>query len=450
MLFPLIVTAALLPAPALAQDWTLHGGVVSGEQFDMLPGPSGRLHIITSRYYELGRDGSVLVTEDVGDGQQGGLDFPPAIAVSADGAVHIVTREGGDYESGHTIRYRRRTPGGSWDRDFTVGAPARRNYVVGAALLGDAAILTTTEAGDDVWGDVVLWQAGESSATQLGRLSGIWRADCGTRLRSTGDRLFLASGVPDPDGRAYLSSSGTGSGLVSQLQASARSHSGGEGRRGFPDLYLDGGGRAHMSYGALEQAFYTRYDSGGDPALSSDALVASGLGEWHLSAGLSAIAASDDGQDVLVVALRSDGSQAAEDSDLLWTLSTDGGASWSAAEDLGADTSGGEGRMTPRIAWLDGRFLMLYAENSSGDLALATLDMPSDPDDSDGPDDSGLPTGDTDGIPDHQETGDNRPERPDRGGDGGLCSCASGATGSALLWPGLMGLLGLWRRRGRQ
>ncbi len=447
MLLAFVLASSLLTPVAHAQDWTLHGGVVSGEQFDMVPGPTGRLHLITSRYYELDRDGGVLVAEDVGDSQQGGLDFPPAIAVSEDGAVHIVTREGGDYDSGHTIRYRRRRQDGSWDRSYTVGLPQSRNYVVGAAVLGGAVILSSTQAGDDVWGDVHLWQASESSATQLGSISGIWRADCGTRMRSTGDRLFLASGVPDPDGRVYLMSAGSGGDLVGTLQASLSTHSSGSGRKGFADLYLDDGGRAHLSYGAFEQVYYARYGAGGS-LQTGDALVASDLGEWHLSAGLSALAASDDGQTVVAVVLRSDGSQSAGDSDLLWTMSSDGGASWSALQDLGVNTSGGEGRMTPRMAWLDHRFLLVYAENSSGDLALATLDMPDDePGDSDPPVDDSEPLGDDTGDspePADTDTCDACPGDDDDDPEG--CGCAARSPATALWWLPLVGAAVIRRR----
>lgn len=442
-LAPLLL--ALASGSAQAREWTLHGGLVTGLQFDMVRGPNDRLHVISSGgYYQLDIDGSVLLAESVTDEGSGELGFPPAIAVGADGTVHAVTREGGDYEGGHDIRYRRRRPDGSWDRDYLVGSRQRRNYVVGVAVLGDAVILSSTVAGDDVWGDVVLWQAAAGAATQLGNISAVWRADCGTRLRSSGERLFLGSGVPDPDGTAYLMSAAAGGDLVAELRASIQGHSAGSGRKGFTDLYVDGGGRAHLSYGALEQAYYARYDATGSLE-QGDVLVADALGTWHLSAGLSAVAASDDGQTVVMVALRSDGSQSASDSDLLWTLSLDGGQSWEPLQDLGVNTSGGEGRLTPRLASVGDRFFLLYAEQGSGHIALATLDLPGDePVDTDVPgDDTDTPGDDSEPLSDDSDTGSTGPDaQPDEPG----CGCGASPV-RAWSWLLLLGMAAVFRRR---
>lgn len=93
--------------------WSHLGPVLDGRQFDAVRGPSSSVHVIASEYAELTGAGAVVLTEPQGDGRQGGLDFPPAIAVGPDGAVHIVTRHGGSFADGHDIRYRRRSPAGS-------------------------------------------------------------------------------------------------------------------------------------------------------------------------------------------------------------------------------------------------------------------------------------------------------------------------------------------------
>ncbi|MDP7111070.1 MAG: hypothetical protein QGH45_03860, partial [Myxococcota bacterium] len=273
------------PCSAFAQplEWTQHGAIAEGSQFDAARGPDGRVHLISSRYYALASDGTVLGDEDPGDGHQGDLDFPPAIAVGTDGAVHVVTRHDGDFEGGNDIRYRRRNPGGSWDLDYLIGSRERRNYVVGVTTVGARVIAAYTSAGDDVWGDIRLWEAGEDSASALGNLSGIWRADTGIRMRTSGDRLFLASGVPDPDGRAYLLHSDAGGDLVGTLATNTWEHHEGSGRRGFVDLFVDAGGQAHLTYGAEQTAHYNRYDPAGDRVFATDVQIGSGLGEWHMS-----------------------------------------------------------------------------------------------------------------------------------------------------------------------
>ena len=380
---PLVIAALVaLALPTLANAdplvWTSHGTIAAGSQFDAVRGPDDRVHLVSSRYYQVAADGAVLVDEDVGDGHQGGLDFPPAIAASLDGAVHLVTRHDGGFEDGNDIRYRRRSAAGSWDRDYLVGSRERRNYVVGVAQVGSRVIVQYTVGGSNVWGDVRLWEADESSATALGDLGGIWRADTGTRLRSSGDRLFLASGKPDPGGASYLLHADGAGDIAATLAANTWTHQPGSGRRGFVDLQTDALGHAHLSYGSEHEAWYSRYDDAGQPLLT-DVQIGSGLGDWHMSVGLSAVAASDDGQSVVAVMLLADGSQQANNSDLLWAYSLDGGASWSPQADLGVDTHGGEGRQLPRVVAIGDDFLLFYVDTSGG-LSLMTMYVERDED----------------------------------------------------------------------
>ena len=87
-----LAAPAALAAPPV---WTMHGSVAEGSQFDAVRGPDDRIHLVSSRYYELDGDLNVLVDEGHGDGAQGALDFPPALAVADDGTAHIITRHGG-------------------------------------------------------------------------------------------------------------------------------------------------------------------------------------------------------------------------------------------------------------------------------------------------------------------------------------------------------------------
>ncbi len=368
-----VAAMAAANTPAGAQEWTPLGTIAEGGQFDAVRGPQDQIHLVSSKYYQLDRDGNVLLSEDVGDGHQSDLDFPPAIAVGSDGSVHIVTRHGGDYEGGNDIRYRRREAGGSWDRDYYVGSRERRNYVVSVATVGGPVYVSYTVAGDNVWGDVRLWEAGASSATSLGDIGGIWRGDNGTRMRANHERVFLVSGVPDPGGTAYLLHAEPGSGIAGEMVAHTNSHTAGSDRRGFSDVVVDGTGHAHFTYGAYQTVHYNRYDEQGQRVYGSDIQLADGLGDWHMSAGLSAVGASDDGLTVVAVMLRANGTQQASDSDLLTATSLDGGATWSAAEDTGLNTDGGEGRLLPRIVAVGNHFCLFYKDADSGSISLATM-----------------------------------------------------------------------------
>jgi hypothetical protein len=67
--------------------------------------------------------------------------------------------------------------------------------VVGVAYTSDGtAILLHTIAGDNVWGDINLYRAGEASARSLGQVGGIWRADNHARLKSYENTVYPYSG----------------------------------------------------------------------------------------------------------------------------------------------------------------------------------------------------------------------------------------------------------------
>ncbi len=380
---PLLLAAigAAAPEAGAVPEWTFRGRIADGGQLDAVRGPGATIHVVSSRYYQLDATGAVVVDEDQGDERQGALDFPPALAVGEDGSVHLVTRHGGSFDAGHELRYRHRSAAGSWDVDFTFSAPEHRNYVVGAAWAGAGqVVLLHSEGGADVWGTLHLWDAGPAGAVAAGVLDDIWRADTDARLRGRSGTVYLVSGRCDPSGTAHFTWGAAGVGLEGRLAANLQSHAAGTGRRGFPDLHVDAAGDVHVVYGAQYELYYNRYDATGTRQLGTDVRVFDGLGDWHLSTGLGAVAGADDGRTVAAAALRSDGSDTAADSDLLWSISTDGGASWSAPVDSGRNTNGGEGRRRPRIVALGQTFFVLFWDNEVSALSLATLTVEVDAD----------------------------------------------------------------------
>jgi uncharacterized protein (TIGR03382 family) len=190
----------------------------------------------------------------------------------------------------------------------------------------------------------------------------------------------MVSGKCDPTGTVYVMRGAPGAGLAATLSGSQQTHTAGTGRRAFPDLYLDPNGELHLSYAAEQEVYYNRYNTQGQSVHASDVRVFDGLGTWHMSTGLSAVAGADDGQTVLAVALRSDGSQGASDSDLLWAYSVDSGATWTAQADLGWNTDGGEGRRRPRIVAIGQTFYVFFKDNAHSGISLATVTIAPDAD----------------------------------------------------------------------
>ncbi len=376
-----ILLALLLPARPLSArpGWRFHGLVAQGGQIDAQSGADGTIHLVSSRYYQFDRQGRLLLDEPVGDGRQGAMDFPPALAVDAEGGVHLLTRHDGSWSSGLALRYRRRSAAGTWDRDMALEPRAPRNYVVGIGVAGpDRLFMLSGRQVANVWGNIVLWQQEGGSVLPEGELTDIWRVDTDARMRAGNDRIFLVSGRCDGDGSVYFTHCRPDSDCITEMRANLRVHRGGSGRRGMPDIAIDGLGQGHLTYGADQEVYYNRYDASQRPVFARDRKIFSDLGTWHLSIGLSAVAASADGSRVLAVALRSDGSKEAGNSELLWSWSADGGATWSTPRSMGVRTDGGEGRRRPRLVAVDSTFFLFYADREARGISMASIDLEQD------------------------------------------------------------------------
>jgi hypothetical protein len=454
-----------------APRWTLGGVVVSGRQFAAVRGDSV-VHVIGQRYVQVDATGTVVVDEaDVADGRQGPLDFYPAIAVGDDGAVHVVTRSGGDFDIGHDIRYRRRAPGGGWDPEIAVGTPVPRNYVVGvAAASGGRVLVAHGRMTNDVNAVIDLYEITGGAANPIGSTPQGWlRTDNDFWLASHDNVVALASGTPGPADPFHVAFATDANGdVVAQWEASHSTHDGGAPRRGGPSLYADGGGRFHVGYGGESTHHYAGFTSAGAP-IGPGVQTMGNLGTWHLSYGNGAVVASDDGMSVLAVGLQNlDGDQTAGDAEIWWAESTDAGASFTAAQSLGVTTDGGEGRMRPRLAVVDGTLVLLYFDPGANGVVVATAPwVPDDPggtgDDTTGAADAGGTEGDgaTDNADGSATTGPVGPTSgspgstgddalpPGGGGRGGDDGCGCNAPVGGGIFPLCLMLLPIGRRRRR-
>ena len=373
----MVMMISLGPAQVLAQ-WTFHGRVTGGGQIDALAGPDGRIHLIADTYSQFDSQGRLLLQENVADGRQGSMDFPPALAVDSGGNVHVLTRHGNySADTGYDIRYRMRTSAGGWQGGYWLGTREKRNYVVGIAAPDPSTVFQlVSKGGANVWGDLKIWRKNTGGSVFQGLLANIWRADTDARLRSFGSTLYLVSGKCDGSGAAYFSHARSTGSVISELAGNMQVHSAGNGRTGAPDLYLDRGGNAHLTYGAEYEVYYNRYTPGRQRVFPTDKRIFANLGGWHLNLGLSAVAASDDGRIVVAVALDPDGqSQGGSNSRLFWTYSLDGGGTWSRPAFLGRTTDAGEGRRRPRLVAVGNRFFLFFRDNSVGGISLASVDM---------------------------------------------------------------------------
>lgn len=365
--------AALASVAAAGAEWTSPVPVAKGGQIDVVADAEGRIHLIAGEYVQLDREGRTVTREGVGDGRQGALDFSPAIAVGPDGAVHIVTRHGGSWNSGHEIRYRRRNPEGKWDLDLAIGQPAARNYTVGAAAASDGRVYLTHSVHppqEDMNSYLELYEIKDGKAVHLGRIRGRYmRADDGQRMRASGRFVHIAAGNPWPGGAvsyfAFIPAFG--------LPKKRKTHTSSGGRRGAPWICADGRGFVHLTYGSTMGTWYNKYTQDGRRLAKRDVKLSEGLGKWHLGTALSVVAAPDDGVKVVAVMIRSDGTKDIRNGALVWSWSGNGGAHWQELKETGFHTHGGEGRRRPGLVAVGQRFFLFFFSDRG--IKMSTLDL---------------------------------------------------------------------------
>lgn len=476
----LITPRETLALPPLQSQGVVAPGVQFAAQSD---GES--VHIIAERYIQIDAQGTVLADEsDVGDGLQGPLDMYPALAVGPDGAVHVVTRNGGSGSGGTEVRYASRAPGGGWSPSVVVGAVVPRNYSVGVvAPSGGRVVVAASRHVEGSDSRIDLYAIEGGAAQLLGATPQGWlRPDGDYRLTSVDNAVVLASGSPWPNGPTYFAvAADADADVIAQWQGSVSEHLSGTMRRGGPSLNVDGDGTIHLGYGSDQAQHYARHSAAG-AALGADIQVMDDLGTWHLGYGNGDVIGSPDGMLVVAVALQNlDGDQTSAGASIMLAESTDSGATFSAPVDTGLVTDGGEGRMRPRLLEVEGTLMLLYRDNAAGGIALASApwfeeDQPGGST-GDEPETTGAPADDTSGEPgddtatagggaadatgpggDDTNTGDTDvdtngtgagPVLPGgaRGGDDG-CGCRTDAAPpTAALWMGLLGLLAFPRRR---
>ncbi len=429
----------MLPARAAAEDWVFRGAVAGGTQFDAVSGPDATLHLVSDHYVRLDGTGTALLNEAIGDAEQSPMLHAPAIAVDPDGTVHLVTRDGGNFDAGYTLRYHRRHPTEGWGYSHAFDSPVQWNWQVGVASDEQGtAYLMSTRKGGNVWADLRLFEATDAGVTELGDIAGWYRVDNSALLRGRSGVIALAAG--DNSQPTRLGVGAAGPGLLTTLMSGAEHAAGSGSDHGFPCVYLDDSDGIHFSYGSgftnhdqfpaacpscvAGEVHYNRYDENGGAVFAGDRTVITGLDTWHLSIGMSAVAATDNGVNVVIAALKTHDSKEGFASTLITSFSTDGGETWSPQLNTGRSVNAGEGRLRPRLVALGSDVHLLYVDNAApGQISMATMAFPPDPE-VPTPGDGG---GDDDGEMPSSEDGD----ESDGGGTGGDDSDSATSAGPA-------------------
>ncbi len=351
--------------------------LTGGKNFDVEVA-NNRIYIVSDHYYEYNLAGEKYAEKiSVDDTGQGTFDFGPALSVGSGGEVHVITRYGGNGADGFNLNYSKKLSDGSWTVDENlVGTAVPRNYVVDVVALdgGEAIYAHGSKEDVDGFGSVNFYNLNDSAVTSLGKLgrNDLYKVNSDFRMVRQQDTLHLATGKPFGEGTAYYMKGTIGGSLPASLTTGIATLEAGNGMNGMPDLTVDDTGNALVTYGSDGAVLFNRFSSDG----LSDVLdnpVFDKLGDWKLGLGLSAIASSPDGDTLLAVALKTDGSLEASTCSLYYTYSKDGGENWVYPVELtGFSTNGGEGRMRPRIRYYTGRFYIFF-NNVNGGISVKTI-----------------------------------------------------------------------------
>jgi len=227
---------------------------------------------------------------------------------------------------------------------------------------------------ENVWGPVSYYRLENGEVTK--QYGGITRYRADDRLEidsGTNNNVHLILGCPDSNGGpvTYWRSTNGGD---SWSNIGDIHHSEAGGRNGSPDLFVDKNNVVHICYGSSQDASrggtpsarYARIENG--VKVRDKAITNQGeLTTWHHGGGIASVAASDDGEYVVIAYQQTDGGA------LFTRISEDGGVSWSSSEQLASTCGGSEGRDKQFVRAQKNTFYLVYP--SSGNVYLRILEF---------------------------------------------------------------------------
>lgn len=377
----LLGAAMLLPGRLLSDEqftWSEPRTLVSGQKCDVITDGDGTIHLITAQYYQFDSDGNELTSDSHGDNCQGGRDDGPSIDIGPEGKIYELTKSGGGHT--HQITFRLRARDGSIERELKVSEGLRdnRTMAVWPGNSGEAYWMHSNNVGYpnppdhydlnhvDAGGNTVLGDLLFNS-TQIDYVCDAARS---------GDIIAGAMGGKHECSYAWADVSRED--ILGQMEANRSAHSGTD-RPGWPALYTDGEGDIHLVYGGSDhpfpekgKIFYNRYENGKQKVFDDDVLVLEG---WP-HRGVPAVATSEDGNTIVCVGVAGPADNGWENNAvLIWSYSTDAGASWSPKDTIdGTRVDTDEGFRRPRMTAFGNRVFLFFNRKHDSNISLTVLD----------------------------------------------------------------------------
>ncbi len=366
---PLSLLLISLFATALsAQEWSPAITVREGNTPDLDIDPAtGNLYIINHHYgvyyTKMSPDGEILLQEAIQAAaldRSGRYQFGAAIAYDpVTNEPHVCYRvEQGNGSWYFDVYYIRRKPGGGWTTPIKLIEKRYRAYKVRLEVDGQGrahVVVGYSDGNDDIFGRAVYFRITNDRIDRTIENLHRYRADDHLEISlGKDDSINIVLSSPD---RSYQGSAG---GPVTYH----RSYDGGEtlekvgdirdknatDRTGNADIYADPSGVVHFSYGTkfdksldagnINKAHSVRYArfEDGRKVLDRAVSVRGEIGEWAHSLGKGSVAATDDGQTVMLLY------NVADEDALRARYSTDGGQNWSDYTELASKSGGADGR----------------------------------------------------------------------------------------------------------
>ncbi|HDQ45753.1 MAG TPA: hypothetical protein ENN17_09700, partial [bacterium] len=353
---------------------------------------TGRLHIVTKRfdnmYTVIDSTGRILNQESIPNSND---SYPtwsagPSIAVDRNGNPHVCfkKRRSGtwNYDIFYTTRQNNR-----WSAPLRIAEKKYRAFHV--RMAADETdyihiIYGEVPEGERTWGPVtyckIRYGIMRHEQTQIAPAH--FRDDGGLEI-DVDDRnqVHVVLGCPGLW-------TNTNAGLISYYRGAPEAHQlyyvtrlqtePGQGRTSFPDIFTDPTGFVHVSYGSTADAQadgnpvvrYVRYH---DNLITRNRIVTrsgdldpyAGGAIW----GVSTIAATDDGQGIVIAYLTNPNGTGA----LRASMSADSGKTWYAPALLAESSGGEEARNRPVIRAFRDHFYLVYPDNSDGRVKMRFL-----------------------------------------------------------------------------
>ena len=324
-------------------------------------------NIVTSPY---------MVQNTVGD--SGTYTFGPAIDIDQYGNPNILFRQHPqEYQKYFYDVYYARLKDGIWQDYTRVSVNQRRGYMSRLAVDYNNRVHTATgyQREDYFWGGVNYNQVydGDLVAGAFNEITTLerdeWRPDDRLAMAITpNNNIHLVLGCPGLFGNqegpvTYYRSENGGESFkwIADIHTSDCYY-----RNGAPDVFADKAGNVHFCFGAMNDLAvndktsirYVRYDSQGVQRINKPVTRPGDIEGWKW--GISSVAASDDGQHVVIVYVKAPGQ------DLYAVVSHDAGNTWSDPvyldNDCGGPWYGYDGRDLPMVRAYRNHFYVVYPQ----------------------------------------------------------------------------------------